>query len=855
VPSRCSKFQPLSQFDAAKRSCATSLARHNNARRKQEADKPKSKSKSPGTSSPHAGGTDDTASVMHGWHVGDDDVALPLPRLGGVGSPSLAAFFDGGVQDMAEWLCGTDAFPEVLAPATAADAPGSPAPARTPAAASAAAQAAAVTSHTLHLKLGNAHDVTQVPMGSLLPELETLLQGLHPLAAASRYGCLLLSFDVLTPATTSGASTAEVVADAVATVLRAQKAQALVPDSSVLLFTRDVADAALGAPLLATDADTAVAAAAGCPPAGVPPLTAGWQDGRVPPPLQGLGPGAALLQRRADGSATVTLELGCPLGAVSDGCREVTTSVHARAQGQTLATELVTAMQLVVTLPADVACQGCVALLLEAQEVTRVQGERQESTRLSRPLAVLGCHDADVAAQVSSTCASLAQAGDVLRERESMDDVLRVCGAAFHPTAPLAVCVAAAHACLVLGWNAVLEQLLQAQHLSSVSRGALVLASAGHMRTGRPVGSPACTSVFKAAALQLWPDAAPAAAARLLLECEQEGNSVAELAIDAAMLAASAQADDGGAAQVLQSMQLLHLQTQPAPVHAGAPRGTGVVSATDEATQDAASDDARFATFLTVQNHNWWAMVGVLTPLAGLASLKCAWMDILSQAAVPVADRLDSLSSVKLDLLRQTRLHPFRTGATADVLQVPWSRVLSVARADMALLLCLRIPADLAIGYLVARYLSTHSRRQKLMANPGLGEWLNHTLRKLTVITGTFYTLQDALIAWGTRGAAVEWPASVCAFYAFGVVTTFQAALFPVPYNALSWLSCFLAYFSALPLVPRFHVIVLQNYGYALLVLALLFAALQARGREAAMRRLWRKQEAAVQGGGKQKQA
>ena len=84
---RCSKFQPLSQFDAAKRSCAASLASHN-ARRRREGEKSKSKSKSPGTSSPHAGGTDDTASVMQGSH-GGEDVASPVPRRGGddVASP------------------------------------------------------------------------------------------------------------------------------------------------------------------------------------------------------------------------------------------------------------------------------------------------------------------------------------------------------------------------------------------------------------------------------------------------------------------------------------------------------------------------------------------------------------------------------------------------------------------------------------------------------------------------------------------------------------------------------------------------------------------------------------------------
>ena len=786
-----------------------SLASHN-ARRRRD-DKSKSKSKS-------LDATDDTASTLHG-STGDGGRS-GLPRLD-------------GVPDIAEWLAAQDTGHQL----------GTCQP---PTSAAQAAEAAAVAARTTHVKLGNAHAVGDVPMEALPSALEFLLPGLSPMVASARYGCLLLSFDSLVPASAGGAASPEVVARNVAAVLRTHRGQALVPGSSVLLFSDDKdGPGAAGAPFPATEDDVAAAAAAGHLSATLPPLAAGW-PGRVPPPLQGRVPGAALLQRRADGSTAVTLELGASLGGA-----QVVTSVHGRAHGLALAQEEAGSAQPVLILPASVARQACVTVLLEVQEV---QGE-PSGTTLSRPLPVLACHDAAVAAQVATTCAPLAQAGDDAswaRERAGMDVVLRVCGAAFCPDAPLSVSVAAVKACLMLGWDALLLALLQAPNLSPVARGAVILTCFGHLRTGQPVARrAACAAVVQAAAVQLWPDAAPAAAAGLLLAAEVEGNCEPEMAAEAALLLAT---HDAGASAVLSSLQLMLLEGQPSLWHAREAVG---ISAPTSAAADAVTDDAdaeaRYATFLTVYNHNMWAMVGVLTPLAGLASLKCAWVDILSQSAVPLANRLDSLGSVKLDLLRQARLHPFVPGAATDVLQVPWPRVLAVARLEVLLLLLLRIPADLAILYLVAQHLSTRSRRARLMADPQLGEWLNHSLRKLTVATGAFYALQDVLLAWGTGGAAVEWPASTGAFYAFGEVVTFKAVLFPLPYNALSWLTCFLAYFTVLVWVPNMHVIVLRNYGYLLQVVALLTAGLLGRGREEAMRRLWRQSEA--QGQGKQKQA
>jgi hypothetical protein len=561
TPPRCSKFQPVAQFDASKRSCAASLASHN-ARRRRDDTQGSRKSPPSGPSPTREVAREDTASALHG-HVEGDGSAVP--RLGGVGCPALEAFINGSVLDMADWLNAQDAYPVVSSAASPADS------ARQPSAASAAAEAMAVDAYTLHLKLGNAHAVEDVPLDSLLPELELQLPGLGPMSVASRYGCVLLSFDGLAPAAAApGARTAspQVLADALAKVLRARKLGALVPGSSVLLFS-DARPAPAGAPLLVTADDAAAAAAAGHPPAAWLPLAAGWL-GRVPAPLQGLVPGAVLLQPTPDGGATVMLELGAALGvrAEGDGGVEVATSVHARAQGLTLAQE-VRSTQLRVTLPAGVASQECLTLLLEAQEERRWPGGGAPSTSLSRPLAILACRDAAVAAQVAATCAFLAQAGigaAARRERASMDAVLRACGDAFCPDAPLAVCVASAKACLVLGWDALLLALLQAQHLSPVSRGALVLAGMAHMRTGRPVSGP-CASVVHACALQLWPDSAPAAAASLLVASEREGISIPELATETALVAASAQEDDGGAAQVLRSLELLLQQGQSSPWH------------------------------------------------------------------------------------------------------------------------------------------------------------------------------------------------------------------------------------------------------------------------------------------------
>ena len=573
--SRCSKFQPVAQFDASKRSCAASLASHNARRRRDEAQGSR-KSPPSGPSPTREVAREDTASALHG-HVGEDDGSA-VPRLGGVGCPALEAFINGGVLDIADWLSAQYAYSAGPSPADSA---------QQPSAASAAAEAAAVDAYTVHLKLGNAHSVEDVPVDSLLPELELLLPGLGPMCVASRYGCVLLSFDGLAPAAAAlGARTASphVVADALARVLRARKLGALVPGSSVLLFS-DARPSPAGAPLLVTADDAAAAAAAGHPPAAWLPLAAGWL-GRVPAPLQGLVPGAVLLQPTPDGGATVTLELGTLLGVASegDGGVEVATSVHARAQGLTLAQEPLgrSSAQLRVTLPAGLAGQGCFTLLLEAQEERRWPGGGAPSTSLSRSLAILACQDAEVAAQVAATCAPLARAGGgaaARRERASMDAVLRACGDAFCPDAPLAVAVAAAKACLVLGWDALLLALLQAQHLSPVSRGALVLACMAHMRRSRPVSGP-CASVVHACALQLWPDSAPAAAASLLVASEREGISIPELATEAALLAATAQRDDGGAAQVLRALQLLLQQGQSSPwhhAHVAATAGRGEV--------------------------------------------------------------------------------------------------------------------------------------------------------------------------------------------------------------------------------------------------------------------------------------
>ena len=574
-PPRCSKFQPVAQFDASKRSCAASLASHNARRRRDEAQGSRKSPPALGPSSPRGVAKEDTASALQCRVAGEDAGSAVPAALGGVGCPALEAFLNGGVLDIVDWLNAQDAYPGA-SPSHSADATLGHSAQHT-SAVSAAAEAAAVHPFSLHLKVANAHALEDVPVDGLLPELEFLLPGLSPMRAASRLGCVLLSFDGLAPASSAGgarSASPHAVADALGDVLRARKAGALVPGSSVLLFT-DARDGPAGAALLVTPDDAVAAAAAGHPPAAWPPLAAGWQ-GRLPPPLQGLIPGALLLKRRADGGAAVTLELGAPLGVVAgDGGVEVTTSVHARALGLSLSHQEVAqplpgrSTQLRVTLPPRVARQACVTLLLEALEVRRRPGGSAPSPSLSRPLAVLACHDAAIAAQVAATCAPLAQAGEGAswqRERESMDVVLRVCGEAFSPDSPLAVSVAAANACLVLGWDLLLQALLQAQHLSLVARGALVLACWAHARHSRPVGGP-CAAAVQAAARQLWPDSAPGAAATLLLACEQEGISIPEMATEAALQAASAQAHDGGAAQVLRALELLLQQGLPSPWH------------------------------------------------------------------------------------------------------------------------------------------------------------------------------------------------------------------------------------------------------------------------------------------------
>ena len=803
---------------------------------------------------------------MHGSEragAADTGAGTPHGQLGVVGCPALDAFMDGGVDDIFDWLNASDASPppaemaaaseeggRVVAVTAAGQAADSDARQGLVSAISAAAQTASMYGYTLHVKLTNAHAPADVPRDEMLAGMEHEIPGVLPLTGISRAGCVHLTFDGM--ATTDSALDAHAAADALAGILSAQKLGAVVPGSSVLLFG-DARTAPAAAPLPVTDAHVAAAMQAGFS-IEWPLLVAGWPC-TVPPQLQGLAPGVALLQHRADGSATAKLALGTPLDTntpAQDGST-ITTSVHCRAYGESLAQQPSgTSTELHVAVPAAVASQGCIALLVEVQTIQRwPEGSGQNPvTTLSRPLTCLATRDAAVVTQVGNTCATLAKTG----EHGEMDALLRVCGNAFRPDAPLSIRVAAAKACLTLGWDALLKALLQMPHLRPADRGALVLACEGHMRrcsTG-PVNSE-CVDAVNAVALLLWLPSAPQAAVTLLrVAREEEGHAIPESAIEAALLVASAQKDDGGATALLEAMQLLRSDGQPAmrlPGH--------LLVAHDQVDEDGVGtedEEARYATFLTVYNHSLWTMVCVLTPLAGLAGLKCAWVDILSQANVPLRDRLESISTVKLDLVRQTRLHPFLAGAVTDIMQVSWPRVLTVARLDVLLVLLVRLPTDFAMVFLLVRYLSTRQKRARLMANPALGLWLNSTLQTLTLATAVFYMLQDILIAWGTSGAAVEWPASTSSFYALGEVLTFRAVLFPPRYYAASWFACLFAYFNMLLFVPRAYAIVLNNYGYSMQIVALTYSALMAGRRDAAMRQLWRQSEAAGTGG-KQKKA
>jgi len=783
--------------------------------------------------------------------------------------------FDGGVLDICDWLNAHDvaAAPDPPSSTDAAAAAAATMISHPPAMAAAmhagdvarssgldalraaidaAAAAAACHGYTLHVKLEAAHAPgDDVAADAMCDVLNHLLGGARPLTAAARPGCVLLSIDGLAAGSGGGGGgptedeMAVAAADVIAGVLKANDKAALLPGSSLLLFTGG--EGAASSSKLPGPS----------PQAATSPLVPGWSNA-LPPLLRGVAPGAVLLLRRSDdGSSTFSLPIG------GDVAQNDVISVHCRAHGITLETvetsDTGAAAALHITLPPHLAQRACCAILLTCQVSDDVTG----ATSLSRSFACISAHDPAIVAQIRATCAAaITHEHDDATSRR-MDDLLRTIGDAFDPSSPLAICIAAATACVHLGWDAALAAMLAMPRLDRCHRGALVVAGMQCMNAGNRMSSRACASALNAAEAQLWqPGAAAAATALLRHASDVEGYFIAECAVEWAIHAAQMQKDDGGATDVLQAMQVLLENRQAAPwMHDGVNEvgpwtaGDGGFAALD------AAERARYATFLTVYNHQIWTMVCGLSLLGGFACLKCVWADVLSQPDVHLRDRLEGIGAYKRDMLAQVRLHPFMPAAITDVLHAPWERVMAVARWEAALVLFLRIPADLATVYLLARYLSTRQKRANLLANPALGAWLNLTLRKLTFATSLFYTLQDLLLAWGAHGAAVEWPARMGSIFALGEIIGFHVVLFPPPYYGASWWICFLAYFAVLMFLPRAACgIVLNNYGYALQILTLMWyfpAGGAARRREARMLRLWRQSEgsAAAMTGSKQKQS
>jgi hypothetical protein len=808
--------------------------------------------------------------------------ALPMPSTelaaafgvtlqppGGIGCPRLDEFMDGGVDDIVDWLNASDASPPSSEVAVVPRAEGTETiqlelSAQDPltiadqrglmSAVIAASQAAALHGFTLFVKVPNAHAPGDVPSDAMLLGLERTLQGPLPMTCVTRLGCVLLAFDQL--ATAASSVDISAAADDLAEVMRTQQTGALVPGSSVLLFD-DVLDAPAGAPLPVTEADAAAAAQAGFS-SEWPQLAAGWPDD-VPTPLRCRPPYTMLLHRRDDGSAILTLDLNAPVGKMQSNSNQgvkAITSVHCRVNNETL-NQLPSgpSTQVQFSVPAALLAQGCFTVLVEAQVVQRwPEGSaRNPRSSLSRPMPCLVSTHAPVVAQIAATCALVHT-----REHAAMDAVLRVCGHAFRPDAPLSVQAAAARSCLILGWDALLHALLRMPHISAAARGALVLVCEKQLRRSDHASTRGCISVVHGTSLQLWPPSAPEAAATLLrIAREEDGFAIPELAVESALQAASAQKDDGGASAVLRAMQLLLAEGDVSHRQQDA-----AVAADSDVKGAAVDEEARYATFLMVYNHNMWTMVAGLGTLSGLATLKVAWVDILSlpqQGNAPLRDRLAGIAAsrfgaFKLDLLRQVRLHPFLPGAMTSVLDAPWERMVTVARLEVVLVLLFRQTVDFYMAYLLARYLSTRQKRAHLMANPALGAWLSHRLQMLTFASCLFYAMQDTLLAWGTHGATVEWPASINMMYAVGEFYTFKAVLFPPRYDILSVIACFLAYWSMLLFAPRLHIIVLKNYGYALQIVALVYSLIMAPSRNAARKQLWRQTEAADRGS-KQKRA
>ena len=719
----------------------------------------------------------------------------------------------------------------------------------------AASDAAAAHGCTLHIKLPEIHTPTSLPGSTLRGVADALLPGPLPATVAVRPGCVLLTLDALVPleavqirrnrndtAEASGASSRFVPQNArrAATIIAGASLGVYITAHGSVVLMRS------GGP--SGPAHVSTAALDSTRDASYPPLAAGPHAMAVAPQLVGAAPGALVLGN--DGLVTLRLP------ALVNPNAGTTVSLHARVDGHTLRLQVVpdadagSGMSTVTTsLPAGCAPDGAV-ILMEVQESTPVASGHPDrpAVRLSRCMPVLLCVDAAAVAQVNAWCASAAAvAPDELTVVDALDTTLRLLGAAMRADAPLAVRVSAAKACTAMNWDAMLRHLLTACVTGDGStrvRGALILACSQQLRV--TPGAAACAAVLRE--LAPWANRAGAVstAARLLRHASDvECHTDALCATHAALDAAAALKEDGGAGEVLLCMSLLLSDgslaecLEPPAVADVAHRSDG----------DAAE---RYATFCLVRNYSYFLVVAVLRVASGTSNWWKVWKHVVASPDVHLFDRRTDLGVATAKLMASVRFHPFRHLAAAGAQpftleQVNWLRVLPAARAFVASEVLVRLPMDITLAFLAARYLATASTRARLVAEPQLGgrvAWLVHVL---LIGDALMHVVNDLLASWAAGWALPEWPIPLNLLHALGLVVAFAACVYPARWMHNVVAARFAATFAVmLVFVPDALRMMFFNIGYLAQLVALITGLVLIPSRDAASWAQWLASEASA---------
>jgi hypothetical protein len=712
----------------------------------------------------------------------------------------------------------------------------------------------ALPTDALHAVLGMGGGVwapmTAFDSGDALQQQQALAMALFPFAMATpvgavRPGCVLLSLDALTEA---GAPRRD--AAGAAGALRAACAASGVGIGA----DADAAPELRGALLLVDGAAAPLDAAA----------AAAVTQPAVQPAAPRVRPCAALLPAAADdddddvagAATTTTTTLRFELSSYDAGSSSSTTTLHARLGGRTLRCAAAAgvggaAAALTLTLTSREAEEG--AALIEAQRIGVTRAGRA-TLAISPPAALLLCRDAAVVAQACVTGDALAAAPTPSEASSAaLAQLLRIAGAALAPDAPRRVRVAAAAACVWLGWDALLTRLLRD------GDGALILCAAAHATAAASASTPACVAAVAAAAAAAWPRAACAAACDALREAaaapDGGGDGVhpacaAEAALARLQQRRSGAAEDVAAAALLSAVLDL-LETAPllaaadaapsaataaaataaAAAAAAALSGGGVAdsAALRPAVLSAAADaeaaeaaEAAYVAHLARVNTTTWLAVSLLSFMNTCSHLFSSLRYVL---LAPHAGGLmtANMGATNGALISRTRLLPLSGGAAFPATDVPFDVVVAHVRMYAAGLLLLLLPHSALVYHSVrmARTRRAHRRYKRIFFS-------------LMLCDTSFYMFVDLLVVHAT-GAVVEWPAWPAATHAAGLFVTHLRGPFCPRLNIVSVIFRLLIFCWTLAYVGGLGAVV-RDPGCLAMLAAVALTAWRTQRRDVAMR-------------------